>query len=62
MNLVLPFVFMVASAVLSARIADGRGRRPALWATLGVIFGVLAVATVALLPRKTVQLEQPVAA
>ncbi len=43
-------------------MARGRGRRPALWATIGAIFGVFAVATLALLPRKTVQLEQPVAA
>ena len=62
MELVFPLVFMVVWAVFTARMARGRGRRPGLWATIGAIFGVFAVATLALLPRKTVQLEQPVAA
>ena len=60
--LIVSLVFTVLWGNLTARIARGRGRRPALWAALGAFFGVFAVGTVALLPRKTVESKQPATA
>ena len=62
MELVFTLAFMVVWAVLTARMARGRGRRPAVWGPLGAVLGIVAIATLALLPRKPVALEQPAAA
>ncbi len=41
----------VAAAIITARRARGKGRRPRLWGVLGFLFGVLAVAALAWLPQ-----------
>jgi hypothetical protein len=59
--MIIGLIIGTLSAIAGYHIAGKRGRRPALWATLGFLFGVFALLTLRLLPARTVA-AAPVAA
>jgi threonine/homoserine/homoserine lactone efflux protein len=59
--MIVAVVFGIAFAAVSYRLAARRGRRPALWAALGFVFGLFALITLRLLPARTA-VSMPVSA